>query len=106
MRRLLLVLPLLLLTLAAAPKKKTAAPAAPAPFAPAQIAHPQALFLKQLSKDGARQVTFRATAVGTRFFLEESPGVTVYRFVNGTYVKEEFLRGVKLPAAVKKYSSR
>ena len=65
-----------------------------------------ALFLKQLSKDGTRQVTFRATAMGTRFFFEETSGVTVYKFHSGRYVREEFLRGYRLAAAVKKYSPR
>jgi hypothetical protein len=102
MRKLpLLLLLVLLLTLGAAPKKKSPPPV---PVAPADIAHPMALFLKQLSKDGTRQVTFRATAVGTRFFFEETTGVTVYRFQGGKYVREAFLRGVRLPAAVKRYA--
>ena len=91
----------MLLFVGAAPKRKVAPPAL---VAPAEVAHPMALFLRQLSNDGARQVSFRATAVGTRFFLEESSGVTVYRFVGGRYVREEFLAGVRLPAALKKYS--
>ena len=105
MRKLLLPLLVLLLTVGASPatKKKTAPPPPPAPIAPPDIAHPMALFLKQLSNDGARQVTFRATAVGTRFFFEETAGVTVYHFEKGRYVKEEFLRGVRLATAVKKY---
>jgi hypothetical protein len=102
MRKLLFLVLVLVLCIAAAPKKKAAAPA---PVAPAEFAHPMALFLKQLSKDGTRQVTFRATAVGTRFFFEETTGVTVYRFQGGKYVRETFLRGVRLPAAVKKYPS-
>ena len=106
MRKLSLLLLVLLLTLGASPKKKAAPPAPPAPIAPTDIAHPMALFLKQLSKDGTRQVTFRATAVGTRFFFEETAGVSVYRFQNGKYVREEFLRGVKLATAVKRFSGR
>jgi hypothetical protein len=103
MRKLVLLLVVLLVFVAAAPKKKAAAPVV---IAPAEVAHPMALFLKQLSNDGTRQVTFRATAVGTRFFFEENTGVTVYRFQNGRYMREEFLRGVKLTAAVKRYSGQ
>ncbi|HKR62678.1 MAG TPA: hypothetical protein VJZ00_03010 [Thermoanaerobaculia bacterium] len=88
---------LLTLGLAAAPKKQ------PAPIAPSTIAHPVALFLGDLSKEGARSVTFKAVARGTHFFFEESTGVTVYRFANGSYVKETFMRGAKLAAAIKKY---
>ena len=32
--------------------------------------------------------------MGVRFFFEEPGGVTVYRFDNGKYIKEEFLREV------------
>ena len=88
---------------AAAPKKKTAPAPAPVVIAPASVDHSMALFLRELSKDGTRQVTFRATAIGTRFFLEETAGVTVYRFQNGRYVKEDFLRGARLAAALKRY---
>jgi hypothetical protein len=102
MRKFCLLLMLLVLV-AAAPKKKVAAPVL---AAPADVAHSMALFLKDLSKDGTRQVTFRATAVGTRFFFEETSGVTVYRFQNGRYLREEFLRGMRLAAAVKRYSGR
>ncbi len=102
MRKLTLLLLVLLVLVAAAPKKKKTAPA-PVVVAPAVVDHSMALFLKQLSKDGTRQVTFRATAFGTRFFLEETAGVTVYRFQNGRYVKEDFLRGARLAAAMKKY---
>ena len=85
---------------AASPKKK----AAPAPAAPDVVPHSIALFLGSLSKDGARQVTFRANAVGTRFFLEEPTGVTVYRFEKGRYVKQDFVRGITLATAVKRYA--
>jgi len=105
MRKLGLLVMVALLALGAAPKKKVATKAAaPAPVAPAEIAHPMALFLKQMSTDGTRQVTFRATAMGTRFFFEEPSGVTVYRYLGGRYVREEFLRGYRLATAVKKYS--
>ena len=77
-----------------------------APIAPPAFAHPIAMFLSDLSKDGKQQVTFRASAFGTRFYFEERSGVTVYRFVNGQYVKEAFLVGVKLQTAMKRYAKR
>ncbi len=86
------------LLLGASPKKPAATPAAPD-----TLAHPMALFLTDLSKDGARQVTFKATAVGHRFFFEEPAGVTVYRFENGGYRKEAFLKNARLAAAMKKF---
>ena len=88
------------LSVTAAPAKKAAKPAS---IAPGVVAHPIALFLNDLSREGKRQVTFRATAVGTRFFFEETSGVTVYRFVNGEYVKERFLPGARLASAMKRY---
>jgi len=90
---------------AASPKKKVTA-AAPVINAPDVVPHPVAQFLRGMSRDGVRQVSFRATATGTRFFLEEPSGVTVYRFTNGTYVKEEFRRGAKLAATVKRYAGQ
>lgn len=90
-----------LLFLGAAPKKSTA----PAHAAPDVVPHSIALFLGSLSKDGSRQVTFKATAVGTRFFFEEPTGVTVYRYDKGHYVKQEFVKGVTLSRAVKKYQT-
>jgi hypothetical protein len=90
---------LLTLSLSAATPKKKAA----ATLAPDDIAHPMALFLRSLSRDGARTVTFRASATGTHFFLEEPSGVTVYRYANGHYLKETFLGGTKLEPAMKKY---
>ncbi|HJQ38915.1 MAG TPA: hypothetical protein VKB93_17400 [Thermoanaerobaculia bacterium] len=84
------------LPLAGAPKKRT-------PIAPAAVPHPIALFLNQLSNEGKRQVTFRASALGTRFYFEESGGVTVYQFVDGQYVKEVYLPGVNLAIAMKRY---
>ncbi|HYI13053.1 MAG TPA: hypothetical protein VEK57_28665 [Thermoanaerobaculia bacterium] len=99
-----LTLPLL----AAAPKKnaKTQKKKTPPPVvhvSPDQIPHNIALFLRTLSNDGRRTVTFKATAVGTRFFFEENGSVTVYRFENGVYVRERFAKGVKLATAVKRY---
>ena len=100
---------MLLLTVsvfAATPKKKSAPPPPPVPAAPDMVPHSIALFLGGLSKDGTKQVTFRATAIGTRFFIEEPTGVTVYRFDKGLYVKEAFLRNTNLAAAKKKYPAR
>lgn len=102
----ILLLALTLSAYAAAPRKAKAKTSLPPPAAPAEIAHPMALFLKELSNGGTRQVTFRATASGTRFFFEEKAGVTVYRFNGSTYVKEEFLRGSTLARAVKRHAGR
>ena len=97
MQRLAGVLLVVLLLVGAAPKKK----ATPSPVAPDVVPHSIALFLGSLSREGARQVTFRATAMGTRFFLEEPTGVTVYRFQNGSYVKQEFVKGMSLTKVMK-----
>lgn len=90
-----------LLLLGAAPKKKVTPPQA----APDVVPHSIAMFLGSLSKDGARQVSFKATAVGTRFFFEEPTGVTIYRFDKGHYVKQEFVKGTSLAKAVKRYQT-
>jgi len=81
--------------------------AAPKPLAPDSIAHPNALFLASLSNDGRKQVTFKAAASGTRFFLEERTGVTVYWFDEngGAYRRQTFLRGYSLAKAMKKYAA-
>ena len=98
---------LLALTLPAAPaKKKATPPPAPALTAPEKVPHPMALFLASMSKEGKRQVTFRASAFGTHFFIEEPSGVTVYDFVKGEYVRHEFLKGAKLAGALKKYAKK
>jgi hypothetical protein len=89
-----LVVLLLALTLSGAPKS--------APIAPEAISHPIALFLNELSNDGKRQVTFKASAIGTRFYFEEASGVTVYRFANGRYVKEKYLPGARLASAIRR----
>ncbi|HEX8172234.1 MAG TPA: hypothetical protein VF824_16990 [Thermoanaerobaculia bacterium] len=80
----------------------SAAPRKPSPAAPESVPHPIAQFLRELSRDGARTVTFKATAVGTRFYFEEPAGVTIYRFQKGAYVKEQFLRATTLAQALKK----
>lgn len=98
-RTAILVLFVTLSLSAAAPKKKPAAV-----FAPADIDHSIAQFLRTMSKDGTRTVTFKASATGTRFFFEEASGVTVYRYVNGKYVKETFVAGGKLPGVVKRFA--
>jgi len=63
-----------------------------------------AMFLGELSHDGKQKVTFRASALGTHFFLEEAAGVTVYVYDETVgYRKETFLKGSTLAKAVKKY---
>jgi hypothetical protein len=91
---------MLVLSLVAATPKRPA----PVRLAPDALPHDIAQFLRGLSRDGSRQVTFKATAVGTRYFFEEPGGVTVYRFQNGQYVREQFLGGSTLAKAVKKYA--
>ena len=95
----LLPLMLALSLVAATPKRQP-----PPRIAPDTLPHEIAQFLRGLSRDGGRQVTFKATAIGTRFFFEETGGVTVYRFANGQYVREQFLAGSTLAKAVKKYA--
>ena len=84
---------------AATPKRPT-----PTRIAPDALPHEIAQFLRGMSRDGSRQVTFKATAMGTRFFFEETGGVTVYRFDKGKYVREAFLPASTLTKAVKKYA--
>ena len=72
--------------------------------APATIPHPMAMYLQSLSNDGKDKVTFRASAIGTHFFLEEPAGVTVYVYEESVgYRKETFLKGATLARALKKY---
>ena len=88
--------------LAAAPKPKTAPQ--PKVVAPASMPHPVAMFLANLCGDGKNKVSFKAAAIGTRFFFEEDAGVTVYDFDgNAGYRKETFLKGYSLSKAMKKY---
>ncbi len=81
-----------------------AAARAPRTVAPPDVPHPVAMFLANLSREGKQKITFKASALGTRFFLEEGSGVTVYAF-DGTdsYHKEAFLKGYSLANAMKKY---
>ncbi|HEV7765076.1 MAG TPA: hypothetical protein VGQ76_08755 [Thermoanaerobaculia bacterium] len=101
MRRTAVFLLLVTLTLSAAPSKKKPAVSLAAPD---QVPHTIAQFLRTLSKDGRQSVTFKATAIGTRFFFEEPAGVTVYRYVKGNYVRETFVKGGKLGAVVKRFA--
>ena len=84
----------------------SAAAATPRPLAPATLPHPIAMFLAQLSSDGKQKVTYKATAVGTHFFFEESAGVTVYTYDGSGYKKTEFIRGATLAKAAKKYGNK
>jgi hypothetical protein len=73
-------------------------------IAPPAIPHPMAMYLQSLSNDGKDKVTFRASAEGTHFFLEEPAGVTVYVYEESVgYRKEVFLKGSTLAKAMKKY---
>ena len=80
--------------------------AAPKPVAPESIPHSDAMFLSSLSNSGARSVTFKATARGTYFFLEESAGVTVYVYDGVGYRREKFLKGATLEKAVRAYTKK
>jgi hypothetical protein len=80
------------------------ATAAAKTIAPTTIPHPMAMYLQTLSNDGRDKVTFRASALGKHFFLEEPAGVTVYVYEESVgYRKETFLRGATLSKAMKKY---
>lgn len=80
------------------------AAASPKTLAPATLPHPIAMFLANMSSEGKQKVTFKAAAIGTRFFYEEDAGVTVYAFDGKSeYRKETFLKGFTLAKALKKY---
>lgn len=96
----LVVLAAFAVSAAPAPKKR------PLPSAPDDVPHTIAMFLCSLSNDGGRQVTYRARAMGVRFFFEQPGGVTVYRFNNGSYVKEEYLKNYSLDRAMKRYAKK
>lgn len=64
------------------------------------------MFLASLSGDGRQQVTFKAAAMGTHFFLEEAGGVTVYYFDGIGYRRQTFLKGYTLTKAIKRYAAR
>lgn len=100
MQRAVAVVLLLLLAfplLAAAPAKP------PRTVAPRSIAHGNAMFLASLCNDGKKKITIKALAIGTRFFLEEPAGVTVYAFDGNGYQKENFFKGLTIDQAMKKY---
>jgi hypothetical protein len=110
-RRVVLALAAVLL-LAAAPKpsaKKRATPASPKPaahatsVAPEFVPHDIAMFLAGLCKDGERNINFKASALGTHFFVEEPGGVTVYLFQGSSYRRDVFLPGATLRNAIKRF---
>lgn len=104
MRKSIVLLFLLAFSVSAATPKKAKLPPT---YAPDAVPHSIALFLGSLSNQGGREVKFKAIAVGTRFFFEEpGRGVTVYRFDNGSYIKEEYLRNYTLDRAVKRYAKK
>jgi len=80
------------------------AAAPPKRVAPDVVPHPTAMFLASLSGDGRQTVTFKAAAMGTHFFFEETSGVTVYAFDGRGYRKQAFLKGYTLTRAIKKYA--
>lgn len=99
---LLLAIASLLVSAAPVPAKPVATVKA---LAPATLPHPVAMFLSNLCSSGKQSVTFKAAAVGTRFFFAEQAGVTVYAFDgNSGYRKETFLKGYTLTRALKKYT--
>ena len=102
MRNAVVLLLVAALTVSAAPAKKKT----PVPVAPDAVPHSIALFLGSLCNDGVRPVTFKARALGVRFFFEEPAGVTVYRFQKDRYVKEELLRGYTLDRAIRRYAKK
>ena len=83
---------------AAAPKPKT--------IAPEVIGHANAMFLESLSNGGQRRVAIKAAATGTRYFIEESAGVTVYLYDGLNYRRDTFLKGSTLDKAMKKYRGK
>lgn len=90
---------LLLFTLAASA-------ATPKAIAPPTMSHPIAMFLSTLSSGGKQKVTFKAAAAGTRFFFEETAGVTVYVFDGSGYRKEAFIKSATLASAMKRYGAK
>ena len=70
------------------------------------MSHPVAMFLSTLSSGGKQKVTFKAAAAGTRFFFEETAGVTVYVFDGNGYTKETFIKSATLASAMKRYGTK
>ena len=84
----------------------TASAATTKAVAPATMPHPVAMFLANLSSAGKQRVTFKAIAVGRRFFFEEAAGVTVYSYDGVGYKKEVFLKSATLAGAMKRYGAK
>lgn len=93
----------LALLLAVLPASAAKKPSPPKTVAPPSIAHANAMFLASLCGAGKTKITLKAQALGTRFFLEEPAGVTVYAFDGDGYKKENFFKGLTMDQAVKKY---
>lgn len=90
--------------IAVRPRAKTPAPSlTTSKLAPLSVPHPTAMFLAAWSQDGGRDVSFKASAVGTRFFLEDRSGVSVYRFDGNGYVGELFLPKANLALAKRRF---
>jgi hypothetical protein len=102
-RRLAAALSIVLLFVAAAPKKKAAVAPAPHLMAPDSVPHAEAMFLAALCKEGKERITFKAAAYGKHFFLEEPSGVTVYTYNGSGYQRSTFLPKLTLEKAMKKY---
>lgn len=75
-------------------------------IAPDSIGHADAMFLSSLSNHGARRVSFKATAAGTYFFLEEPTGVSVYTYDGSGYRRERFMKGTTLDKVLKVYAKK
>lgn len=86
--------------------KKAAPKAVTKSLAPDTVSHPIALFLSQMCSDGKKRVTFKANAIGTRFFLEEPTGVSIYGFDGTAYRKESFVKGSTIDKVLKRYAVR
>jgi hypothetical protein len=80
-----------------------APPPKPKIVAPDVFPHPTAMLLNSLSNGGKSRVSFRAAAVGTRFFFEEPAGVSVYVYDGLNYRREAFLKKTTLEKAMKAY---
>jgi hypothetical protein len=92
------------------PASKSASKAAPKPavkpIAPETLPHPIAMFLSQMCGGGKKRVSFKAQAVGTRFFFEDSTGVAIYGFDGVAYRKESFAKGSTIEKVLKRYGQR
>jgi hypothetical protein len=84
--------------------------AAPPPkskiVAPDVVPYPTAMFLNSLSNNGKSRVSFRAAATGTRFFFEETAGVSVYLYNGVNYRRETLLKRTTLEKAMKAYNKK